>query len=840
MPDGSLRLMSAGPQLGGRGTAGGGNDAGEVRSVEGHAGGARVTAVAFASAGGKRGVRVREDVFVSVGGEGRVMAWLLVAGRERARPVERVWQGEFEARQAGETVRGSVGGLEGCRVAFDAGWEGRKGRSGVLAVGMTDGGVHVWTGLGLGEQTAGGAVAGEAVHTRIEAEAKEGGAVDFLAWDLPTTPGGSTALLVHRAGSSAFHRFNFAADHQSGATPRHTVFVSPRLEPLTALAADFNDPPPAAAAAKADNAGAVTGVELYSLPPTPQLSTPAASDPLASSSASPSTPLNASLADLSAATGGLYGANLFGRAKFVLAGDSAGRTFLFEWDDGQGEEYEAGFVRDVTPRKTLQEADSKVTALAASDAAVFVGHLDGTVRVFDPLSGDLLRTFKDRSAARLPARLLAQGVLDEAEEERWMVRDIIADREGVVVNVGGKVLAWRVKEELTRKGVKGKGAGKGPSKRQERFRTEQELRHQVQDSIAGLNLESTERVERRVAQQRVNREFGLPDSLEGLTEEEAVALAVMVSMEEAEAEAEAEGGGDGWEEGVPGEWSEGGEVEGEWEVDGLELDDFELGDAVGGADARAFANHRRPSRSTSTADTDDATTSGTRSPHLSTSLSVPHSPYLSTSPSRRSPLSPPLGPTPASSARSWTPVSPPSTAYQPYAYSPGSHHKVQMSPRVGATYGGAGGGGGGGGPAGLEEVPDLGEDAFPSMAGGGGGASPSPVAAPPSTALATPLKKGWSDVARESGASPSAPASASGSPARASPGAAAGWAAGPSALARQLAGGSRAGARHGRPEPHLDEVLRETAAEARRREEEEELEFVLRLSLAEAESRGEV
>jgi len=419
------------------------------------------------------------------------------------------------------------------------------------------------------------------------------------------------------------------------------------------------------------------------------------------------------------------------------------------------------------------------------------------------------------------------------------------------------VLAWRVKAELARKGGKagGKGSGKGPSRRQERFRSEQDLRHQVQDSLAGLGQEAGARVESLAARQRVRREFGLPDSLAGLTEDEAVALALMLSQEEADAELVRNGG---WDEGVSGEWSEAGDAsedwgEGEWDVDGLDLDDLSLGDALaaaGGTGARSFGNHRRPSRLASAAgtDADDTTTSGTRSPKLATSLSVPQSPYLlasslsSTSPSRRSPLSPPMG---ATSLRDWAPVSPSAAAYEPYAYSPGHHHKVQLSPHMGPVYGYAGGG------SGLEEVPDLGEEAFPSMTGP---ASPSPVAAPaeaPPTQTRTPARKGWSEVARSpvatppTGASPGVVANAWARPTR-SPPAGSPWSASPSALTRQLSAtgpgsdlGSASPGRHGRPEPHLDEVMRESGLEARRKAEEEELEFVMRLSLAEAESRGE-
>lgn len=92
---------------------------------------------------------------------------------------------------------------------------------------------------------------------------------------------------------------------------------------------------------------------------------------------------------------------------------------------------------------------------------VFV-RLDGTIRCYDPLTSTLLRVFKDRSASRLPSRLLAAGLLDATEEERWQVSKIRADLNGVVASVGGRILSWRIAEDVFKKrGGSGKGSSSG-------------------------------------------------------------------------------------------------------------------------------------------------------------------------------------------------------------------------------------------------------------------------------------------------------------------------------------------------------------------------------------------
>lgn len=64
--------------------------------------------------------------------------------------------------------------------------------------------------------------------------------------------------------------------------------------------------------------------------------------------------------------------------------------------------------------------------------------------------------------------MLAAGLLDASDEDRWKVSVIKANRESVVAAIGGSVLAWRIAAPEVKK-RKTKGNGK-MSARAERFR----------------------------------------------------------------------------------------------------------------------------------------------------------------------------------------------------------------------------------------------------------------------------------------------------------------------------------------------------------------------------------
>ncbi|GAA5948702.1 hypothetical protein JCM10213_004389 [Rhodosporidiobolus nylandii] len=876
MRDGSLRFSNASaPAAGGRGTPGGALEQGEVRELEpgqGHREGCPVLALAFSNAGGTgggkvlKGLKQRTEVFASAATDGTVALWSCAvqpaqgaAPGERTPPAVRLWQGRWDVALDALPSAAVEGAPQRPRtrptlIALDAGWVGRHhGRPASLAVGRSDGKVVVFPRIELDDEKravaaslepGAGAANGEEVIV-LEPAKGEQGEVDYLVLDPPSSSEASLALLVHQKGAAHFSRYDFpspSAASSAASTPSpppvKTVFGHPapaQLSALTALAVDF-DPPPAVVVPQSQPGTPGGEVKLSFLPPTSSLSLSRPSSLSRGSSTlslpppSPSLPLPAP-----------SGANRFGRRKYVAAGDAEGRVYLWDWQAQQGdEERERGDVVEPSVRVQGLEVEEgretgKVTALEVGEVGVFVGGLDGTLRLYSPLSTSSapapVRTFRDRTAPRHPRGALAAGLIPADEEERWLVSHIRASRDAVVAAIGGRVLAWRVAgaEEKKKKAV---GAGAKMTARQERFKANLEHQREVRESISALSAESAARLEAHEDARRRTSQFGLPPSLGNMTEEEAVAFATMLSLDDAEASmfSEASAREDGEWEQLPEEWAE---------SDSLGFDeDFDRSRAPTSGTRWQEASDEENDHFSSYAQSQATSRGASRRESLSTSLSVPSSPFLRgssfTSPS-------PMSASPSrTSNHTWTPVSPSLLAVgsPPSAFS--LNGKVQVSPRLGPTYGMNGA------LHSNDQVPDMDPALWPvassppavgaspllsgsrrpSMAGG---ASPSPAAVYPATS-STPSKRGWSDVARTPGPSSSP------SPARR-----------PSSSCPPIWPSPSLGASYTPPpKPTASSLLaeqlrsselsaREEAAARRAQREQEELDLAIALSLSQAE-----
>ncbi|GAA5987520.1 hypothetical protein JCM5350_003113 [Sporobolomyces pararoseus] len=866
MRDGSIRILNSTPTggisgSGGRGSIGSTIDQGEVRQVfEAHREGTAVQLLSFSNLGGTgggkvvNGVKQRLDLFASVGKDGVANVWTLnvppVAGvRERAPPAVKIWSGRWDLKivqPPAPTNNGGVTAAEVMRhrvrataIAFDSGWIGRhNGRPASLAIGRSDGKIVVWPMLDLPEAPLEGDL-GKTVEP-IVLEADEVGAIETLIFDSPSPLTGSRSLLVHSEDSPRFSRYTFTSTDDS--PPSRTVFGHSHpdhLSIITSIAVDFDEPPP---------------LPLPSQPATPSESganislVPPRLISLASSSTLPPLSRNNSTSTLphSSSAEAAFGSNLFGRKKFVVAGDFEGRVYLWDWIADSTTPGKEGEI--VEPAKIIQGLEipegggkaSKITALETTEAGVFVGGLDGTLRFYSTLgspstSQPPVRTFRERSAPRHPSRLLAQGLIPEDDEERWLVSHIRANRDCVVAAIGGRVLAWRTEMVLKKKGGFGGKTGKVTA-RQERFKANIELQHQVRESLSALSAESSARVERFEEEHRLTSQFGLPPSLENLTEEEAIAFAMILSAEEEEKKLialamdngkgkEIEEDDDEWEQ-PPDEWLA---------DDGVMLDeDYE--DRPSGSGLRRH----------STIVIDDYEDRGTggsqsQSQSLSTSLNVPSSPFLrgssipngSPSPSPRS-----------FSAYNWKPASAASSPSLSAFGSPTSNAKLQVSPRLGPTYGSSFSN------YANDPVPDMDPSLWPTAAStttspppssstsrkASFASSPPPVpssrspsfsvvtgsASPSVGGSSTPIRRGWSQVAAQGSSSPST----TNSPSPSSP-----WnsssSPGPSSLLADQLKASQVAAQ-------------EEEEQRRRKREEEDLRFALELSMVEEASKLEI
>ncbi|GAA5915239.1 hypothetical protein JCM6882_003379 [Rhodosporidiobolus microsporus] len=734
--------------------------------------------------------------------------------RERPPPAVKLWHARWDvALDAAPTAAAArppapglgLGGagdaparsrVKATAVAFDSGWLGRHhGRPASLAVGRSDGKTVVWPRIELDEEksTEDGAAA-EREKEPVVLDGGEGDEVDYVVFDPPaegassaSSPAAALSLLVHQSTSPTFSRYVFPPPPSSQtlsspplARPIRTTFGNPSgaeyLSALTAFAVDF-DPPPAAPLA-ASQPQTPSGEAKITFPPRPfALHTASSASSSSLSLALPpslsrtnslalSIPSPSLAADDSAAP--VVGGSRFGRRKYVAAGDRDGRVFLWDWEARLAEEEQergecVGPVKQVQGLKIEGGGSaSRVTAVEVTDVGVFVGGLDGTLRFYSTLGPSTtlsapIRSFRDRTAPRHPSRLLAQGLVPTDEEERWLVSHVRANREAVVAAIGGRVLAWRVSDEVKKKvGAGGKG-GKLTA-RQERFKANLELQYQVRESISALSAESTARLEAYEDAQRRATDFGIPPAMGNMTEEEAVAFATMLSLDDQEAKL----------------------FEGDWE----QVPDDMLDDEDSFALDTDFERSRASTSGTTwSLDGDDeegdlsSSHATSRGASRSQSLSVSPSPYT-----RGSSLSvSPHASSPRNLHQTWTPVSPSLLAVgsPPSSFNPNS--KIQVSPRLGPMYGSQGA------QYSNEPVPDMSPElwpvaslASPPQSGGFGSrrastAGPSPLgtsasspslpALPPTApstssagATSTPVKRGWSDVAR------STPASSSNSP----------------------------------------------------------------------------
>ncbi|GAA5855447.1 hypothetical protein JCM9279_005480 [Rhodotorula babjevae] len=895
MRDGSLRFANSSSTIGsgGRGTPGGALEAGEVRSLEpggtattAHREGAPVHLVAFSNAGGTGGGRVlrgarkqRADVFVSAAADGVVAVWSLAVppasgARERPAPAVKLWQGRWDiavdapppptaAAAAPATAAGIAAAtrprVKPTALAFDAGWLGRHhGRPTSIAVGRSDGKTVIWPAVSLEEASlsSGTSLAAD-VHVL---DARAPCAVDKVELDPPIEGSSSLSLLIHQTGASTFSRHVFASPAEP---PKRTIFGHPasvQLAAITALAVDFDDPP--ALSSTSIPATPAEGKITFARPAdakAPGLASDGRASVFPPALSRSTSEFSVSISRPESPSHELDVVPRFGRRKYVAAGDAEGRVYLWDWEVRQSEEeQERGDV--VGPGKQVQATEiedgggqaSKVTALELTDVGVFIGGLDGTLRFYSSLGSSTalsppVRSFRDRSAPRHPSRLLAQGLVAGDEEERWLVSHVRANRDAVVAAIGGRVLAWRVSSEVKKKA--GKPTGGKLTARQERYKANMELQHQVRESISALSVEQAARVERHEEQQRMSSEFGLPPALDTMTEDEAVAFALMLSAEEQErqvlersreetARADAQGDGVEWEQ-VPDEWLEGDDLflDEDYDRSHASTSSAAYASTAGGQDD--YDDDERTSQTTSRGPS--------RAQSMSTSLSVPSSPFLrghSLGPSSTSP-------SPRNISYTWTPVSPSLRALgsPPSAFNPNA--KLHISPRLGPTYGSQGAS-----FSNNDVVPDMAPEMWPTASSSPlreaspsvqspppgsrrASASPSPLAgvsspAPTSSSTSSaPVLRGWSAVARPAEPS-SSPRPVSFAPSSPSP-------------SRSPPRASSSPSRPDGTESLLSAQLRATSAsevsvredEARRRQrqEEEDLRYAIELSLAEEASR---
>lgn len=278
--------------------------------------------------------------------------------------------------------------------------------------------------------------------------------------------------------------------------------------------------------------------------------------------------------------------------KFVCVGTKAGSLFLFDWEssgtvfdeltqqDWQGHNPPRfRGEKQLLPSIGWEAHHTAITALEITPLHIFVGTSDGTIKVYDSLAGDLIRTINDRTATRHPARMLAAGELTETEAARFRVTQIIADNECLVASIGHQILAFRAEPVLSKRAAAAaaaastKSKGGRPRLSDNKYVMQVELKRDLRESQVQLEAENAER-QAEYSKIRNRQEF----ELEGLSEQEALEYALMLSRDQEAASATAKAqymGGSGY---VPGSHASG--SRNQISVPEQMVDDPELADAL--------------------------------------------------------------------------------------------------------------------------------------------------------------------------------------------------------------------------------------------------------------------
>ncbi|PWN26297.1 WD40 repeat-like protein [Jaminaea rosea] len=245
----------------------------------------------------------------------------------------------------------------------------------------------------------------------------------------------------------------------------------------------------------------------------------------------------------------------FAERRFVLAGTDDGKLLAWHLPSGPSP------PSSISPSFALLAHHTPLTTLDLSPHLVAVGCSDGTIKAFDSLTGQLIRTWNDRTATRHPARMLAAGELTQDEAARFFVRQIVVSEESLVAAVGPHVLAWRAEQGVgaSKRRAEGRdrgsaaalstpspnGAGPGTpggASRSSRssgtglpplskYAQMREIKNELAESSSLL---AAEREKRSAAYERLRFARG-PAETGGLTEQEALEYAMMLSRDEEEA-----------------------------------------------------------------------------------------------------------------------------------------------------------------------------------------------------------------------------------------------------------------------------------------------------------------
>ncbi|EGF99202.1 uncharacterized protein MELLADRAFT_73427 [Melampsora larici-populina 98AG31] len=186
------------------------------------------------------------------------------------------------------------------------------------------------------------------------------------------------------------------------------------------------------------------------------------------------------------------------------------------------------------PLMCLQESGALVTSILITPMLIAIGGQDGMTKVYDALTGELLRLFGDKKTCKERSRMSQRtsgGSETELNEihQRFKVTTIGLDHDSIFIGLGELMMVWkidRIHQPKPKKDLRSKVPGRVVSKRigSSNFR---EIQDEVIDTqeIDRIKLESKEKEEE--LKRRYYGEFS-----EWMNEEELIEYMKMISIEE--------------------------------------------------------------------------------------------------------------------------------------------------------------------------------------------------------------------------------------------------------------------------------------------------------------------
>lgn len=452
---------------------------------------------------------------------------------------------------------------------------------GIIVAGTQSGEVHVWSGLNitnlLGISSSAWDSENAEIQTAAQIKARKSLAIEharprhfhFKATDDPirrkafergdqkvaegtvshlyldAEASNDLTVIVHRGSDSYLSCYQisprevdeFDSNTDDTVVRTHTLNTSASMDAITCLHVDCA---PASVVEQQRSSSSASGTPSHSASPSPALRPTMV--PQDSGLASPGGLV------LGPAPGTIRNLKdgVFAERKFVCAGTSSGQ--LYGWplpstsSTGTLDGGESG------PNFSLDCHHTALTCIDFTPHLFAVGTSDGTVKAFNALTGDLVRTWTERTATRHAARRLTEGTLTAEEADRFRVRQIVIGEESIVAAVGPFLLAWKPGSATSGRRNKGNGPGQSstasgsksgkstPSGRSvmpplSKYAQMRDIKTELAESSAAL---AKEREERQASYDRIRYTRGTSD-LGGLNEDEALEYAMMLSREEEEA-----------------------------------------------------------------------------------------------------------------------------------------------------------------------------------------------------------------------------------------------------------------------------------------------------------------